>query len=321
MRILFLSLLALLVVVSSQYCCAQTAVTRTNARTTIPIPVSQDHVASERMFNSWKAPLPPRHIIGNIYYVGLSGVSSWLITTPEGHILIDSTFEECVPQICANVEKLGFRVADIKLILSSHAHVDHTGGHAAMKRRTGARIVASAADAHLLETGGADDFSPFPKDLLAYTPVKADRIVKDGETVSLGGLTLTAHLTPGHTKGATTWAMPLKDGGQTYQVVFFSSVSIAEPTPLLLNASYPTIVEDYTATFEKLKAIPCDIFLAPHADQFGLMQKLARLDKGANPNPFIDPDGWKTFVANAERSFLRQLDAEKTARLNAGKQK
>lgn len=257
--------------------------------------------------------MPPRHIIGNIYYVGPRGVSSWLVTTPEGHVLIDTTFEECVPQICTNIEKLGFHVRDIKLLLSSHAHVDHTGGHAAMKRRTGAQIIASAADAHLLETGGADDFSPFPKDLLAYTPVKADRLVKDGETVSLGEVTLTAHLTPGHTKGATTWTMPLNDGGRTYQVLFFSSVSIAEPTSLQHNAGYPTIAQDYATTFEKLKALPCDIFLAPHADQFGLAEKLTRLERGETPNPFIDPNGWKSFITNAEKGFLKQLATEKAA--------
>jgi metallo-beta-lactamase class B len=265
------------------------------------------------MFNSWKTPMPPRHIIGNIHYVGPRGVSSWLITTPEGHILLDTTFEECVPQICANIEKLGFRVSDIKLLLSSHAHVDHTGGHAAMKQRTGAQIVASSADAHLLESGGADDFSPFPKDLLAYAPVKADRIVKDGEALTFGGVTLTAHLTPGHTKGATTWTMPLKHAERIYQAVFFSSVSIAEPTSLLKNSTYPEIAEDYAVTFEKLKALPCDSLLAPHADQFGLVQKLARLDQGADPNPFVDPEGWKRLVANAETAFLKQLAIEKAS--------
>jgi metallo-beta-lactamase class B len=305
------SLLALSIAMNWQCGFAQIAATITNISVAKPIPLSQNHDASKRLFNSWKTPLAPRCIIGNIYYVGPSGVSSWLITTPEGHILIDSTFEECVPQICANVEKLGFRVSDIKLLLSSHAHVDHTGGHAAMKRRTGAQIVASVADAHLMETGGADDFSPFPKDLLAYTPVTADRIVNDGETVSLGGVTLTAHLTPGHTKGATTWTMPLKVGGRTYHVVFFSSVSIAVPTRLLNNPDYPTIVEDYAATFSKLKALPCDVFLAPHADQFGLAEKLERLDQGTNP--FIDPDGWQKFITGAEKTYLLQLEAEKAA--------
>jgi metallo-beta-lactamase class B len=278
--------------------------------TNTSIPVSQDPVAARNLFDSWKKPMPPRQIIGNIYYVGSTGVSSWLITTASGHVLIDTTFEECVPQITRNIEQLGFRVSDIKFLLSSHAHVDHTGGHALMKQRTGARIVASAADAHVLETGGADDFSPFPKELLAYTPVKADRIVQDGDVVSLGDVALTAHLTPGHTKGATTWTMTVQERGKEYHVVFFSSVSIAAPTSLRRNAQYPGIAEDYEATFKKLHALPCDIFLAPHADQFGLAEKLRRLDRGATQNPFIDPEGWRRLIGNAERSYRQQLAAE-----------
>ena len=151
---------------------------------------------------------------------------------------------------------------------------------------------------------------------MAYTPVKADRIVKDGETVSLGGTTLTAHLTPGHTKGATTWTMPLNTGGKTYHVLFFSSTSLVAPTTLLHNQDYPAIVEDYEATFKKLKSLPCEIFLAPHAEQFGLAEKLKQLDSGASPNPFIDPDGWKNFLANSEQIFRHQLAAEKSAELN-----
>jgi metallo-beta-lactamase class B len=281
----------------------------TNAPT--PIPLSQDPAAAKKLFDSWKTPMPPRHIIGNIYYVGPSGVSSWLITTPSGHVLIDTTFEECVPRICRSIEQLGFRVGDIKLLLGSHAHADHSGGHAMMKQLTGARIVASAADAHLLETGGADDFSPFPKDLLAYTPVKADRIVQDGELVSLGDVTLTAHLTPGHTKGATTWTMTVRERDQEYRVVFFSGTSIVAPTPLLRNPEYPDIAEEYAVTFKKLKELPCDIFLAPHAEQFGLVEKLSRLDRGATPNPFIDPEGWRRLIANAENGYRQQLEAEK----------
>jgi metallo-beta-lactamase class B len=305
MRKILLRMLTLLTVAGGAYCLAQIPNT----------PISKNHAASERMFNAWKTPQAPRHIIGNINYVGPGGVSSWLITTPEGNILIDTTFDDCVPRICDNIEKLGHHVGDIKIILSTHAHSDHTGGHAAMKKRTGAQIISSAADAHLLETGGVDDFSPFPKDLMTYPPVKADRIVQDGETVSLGGVSLTAHLTPGHTKGATTWTMPLTADGKIYQVLFFSSVSIAEPTPLLSNPDYPGIADDFAATFKKLKTLPCDIFLAPHADQFGLAGKLTRLDAGATPNPFIDPDGWKKFLTNAENTFLKQLAAEKNAQL------
>ncbi len=274
------------------------------------LPISQNKVAAQALFDSWKTPLPPFRVVGNIYYVGSIGVCSWLITTPEGHILIDTTFEDSVPQIARNIEQLGFRPTDIKLILSSHAHVDHVGGHAAMKRLTGARIIAGAADAHIMAMGGTDDFSPFPKELLAYTPVKADRIVKDGEAVSLGGVTLRAHLTPGHTKGATTWTTDAKDGEHTRQVVFFSSLSLVAPTRLVNNSEYPNIVDDYRATFKKLKALPCDIFLAPHGDQFGLARKIQLLKQGPGSNPFIDPDGWRRLIGNAESDFLKQLAAE-----------
>ncbi len=279
-----------------------------------PVPVSQDLVAARRLFESWRTPIPPRRMIGNIHYVGLGGVCSFLITTPDGHILIDSCFEDSVPQICRNVERLGFKVRDIKLLLSSHAHADHTAGHASMKQATGARIVASAADARLLETGGADDFSPFPKELMAYTPVKADQIVKDGERVSLGGVTLTANLTPGHTKGATSWSMEVTEADKIHHVVFSSSLSIVEPTRLLANPKYPGIADDFAATFKKLKALKCDVYFGPHGDQFSLATKMKHLEQGAAPNPFIDPDGWRTLVANAERAFLRQLESEKAGR-------
>lgn len=278
------------------------------------VPLSQDLKASRRMFESWRKPVPPRRLIGNIHYVGLGGVCSFLITTPEGHILLDTCFEDSVPQICRNVEALGFKVADIKLILSSHAHSDHTGGHAAMQKATGAKIVASAADARLLETGGADDFSPFPRELMAYTPVKADRIVQDGERVSLGGVVLTANLTPGHTKGATSWSMAVTEASRTNHVVFSSSFSIVAPTRLVGNPQYPRIADDFNATFKKLKALPCDVCFGPHGDQFALLSKLDRLDKGAATNPFIDPDGWRNLVATAERAFLKQLAEERAGR-------
>ena len=278
------------------------------------LPISQNKVAAQALFESWKQPTTPFRLVGNVYYVGLSGVSSWLITTPEGHILIDTTFEDSIPQIARNVDQLGFKVADIKWILSSHAHADHVGGHVAMKRRSGARIVASAADAHIMATGGADDFSPFPKELLAYPPVKTDRIVEDNEKVSLGGVTLTAHLTPGHTKGATTWTIAVEEGELTHHVVFFSSVSVVAPTRLVSNPDYPNIVDDYKATFRKLKALPCDIFLAPHGDQFGLAQKSQLLKAGAGSNPFVDAAGWRSLINNTENGFLSQLAAEQASK-------
>jgi metallo-beta-lactamase class B len=255
--------------------------------------------------------VPPRHLVGNIHYVGAIGISSFLITTPVGHILLDTGFEETVPLIQRGVEQLGFKVGDIKFILGSHAHNDHTGGHAAMQRLTGAQIVSSAADAELLARGGTDDFSPFPKDLMRYAPAKADRIVRDNDTVTLGGVTLTAHLTPGHTRGATTWTMDVDDGGVTRHVIFFSSVSIVASTSLLKRPAYPGIMDDYRTTLAKLKALPCDIWFSPHGGQFVMMDKMARLDRGEKPSPFIDPAGWQKVLATAEQDFLRQVELEK----------
>jgi len=278
--------------------------------------VSKDKAAATRLFDSWKPAMPPRRLIGNIYYVGMKGVSSFLITTSEGHILIDTCFTDSVSQIRRNIQQLGFRESDIKVLLSSHAHADHVGGHLEMKLCSGnnAQIVASAADGRLMKSGGAEDFSPFPKELMSYPPVMLDRVVKDGDTVTLGGVTLTAHLTPGHTKGATTWTMPLKEGDRTYHVVFFSSTTIVAPTRLVNNPDYPEIAEDYAATFKKLKALPCDVFFAPHAEQFGLASKLERLEPGAGVNPFIDPAGWQRLISDAESAYQRQLTAEKENR-------
>lgn len=267
--------------------------------------------AAARMFDAWKAPVPPRHLVGNIYYVGAIGVSSFLITTPQGHLLLDTGFSETVPLIQAGVEQLGFKVADIKLILSSHAHVDHVGGHAAMKRLTGATVVASAEDAAVLASGGMSDFLPLPRELIRYESVQAERIVADGDTVTLGGVTLTANLTPGHTRGATTWTMEVTEGGHVYHVVFFSSASINPGTALVDRPAYPTIVSDLTATFARLKDLPCDIYFAPHGGQFAMAEKFEKLERGgAAPNPFVDPEGWKKLIATAEKAFRDELAAQ-----------
>ncbi len=263
------------------------------------------------LFGSLKAPIPPRHLVGNIYYVGPSGVSSFLITTPAGHILLDTGFADSVPVIQRGVEQLGFKLADIKVMISSHAHVDHVGGHAAMQKLTGAQVVASAGDARLLESGGAEDFLAWPKDTLAFAPVHVDRVVGDGDTVALGGVTLTAHVTPGHTRGATTWTMDVVDGGRTHHVVFFSSTTINPGTSLVLHPAYPGIVADYEKTFATLKALPCDIFFAPHGSQFDLAGKFARQDRGEGVAALVDPHGWHKLLTTVEQAFRDQLAAER----------
>jgi len=273
------------------------------------VPPPPDSAAVKRLFDPWRPAVPPRHLLANIYYVGAIGVSSFLITTPAGHILIDSGFEDTVSIIQRGVTQLGFQITDIKYLLSSHAHIDHTGGHAAMKRLTGAEVVASAADAALLASGGKDDFIRFPPETLIYDSVRADRTIRHLEQINIGGVTLTAHLTPGHTKGATTWTMDVTENGRVLHVVFFSSATINAGTRLVGNAIYPAIVEDFKATFAKLNALPCDIFFAPHGGQFAMADKFARLDRGET-NPFVDPDGWRVLIQTAERNFRTQLAAE-----------
>ncbi len=265
------------------------------------------------LFEAMKAPVPPRRLVGDIYYVGASGVSSFLITTPAGHILLDTGFEDTVPLIQRSVALLGFKLEDIRIILSSHAHVDHVGGHALMKKLTGARVFASAADAQVLASGGLDDFLPFPRDTKVYAPVAVDQIVADGEQITLGGVTLTAHLTPGHTRGATTWSMDVSEAGRTYHVVFFCSLTINPGVRLLRNASYPGIAQDYETAFARLKALPCDIFFGPHPIQFGMADKFARMDRGEGVEALVDPAGWHNLLAVSEKAYRDQLAAEKAA--------
>ena len=263
---------------------------------------------------SWNQPVNPYRIIGNIWYVGASGVTSFLITTSEGHILLDSGFSETVPQIKRNISQLGFKLADVKILINSHAHYDHAGGLAELKKLTGAKLMATEADAALLERGGKDDFQWGDK--YTYKPVKTDRVLRDGDQVELGEVRLTARLTPGHTKGSTTWTMKLNEEGKQYDVVFATSVS----TPgynLVNNDRYPDIVGDYRRTFQILKSLPCDVFLGPHSEFFSMKEKIARMEQGTKPNLFIDPAGYREYVANGEKEFQKTLEAQ-TRRKSAG---
>lgn len=289
------------------------AVSSTPASAAATAPASVPTIL-DKLYASWKEPVPPRRLVGNIYYVGAAGVSSFLIATPEGHILLDTGFPETVPVIERGVKQLGFRIGDIKIILSSHAHFDHVSGHATMKRLTGATIYASAADARLLASGGEADFIPLPH----YDPIEADRILVDGDAVSLGGTTLIAHLTPGHTAGATTWTMTVTEGGHSYRVVFFSSTSINPGTRLIGNPVYPSISDDLAASFTYLKTLPCDIYFAPHATQFGMKEKFEKLDQPGVDNrdvhPLVDPEGWKKMIASSEKAYRDALALERASR-------
>ncbi|MFT3828531.1 MAG: subclass B3 metallo-beta-lactamase [Opitutaceae bacterium] len=258
---------------------------------------------STELFRSWNQPVQPFKIIGNVHYVGASDIASYLIVTPEGHILLEGGFAETAPLIAKNIRALGFRVEDIKFLLTSHAHLDHAGGLAELKRLSGAQLVATAPEADGLARGGKGDFQW--GDTLPFPPVTAERIVADGDTVSLGGVVLTARVTPGHTKGSTTWTMSATDAGKPCAVVFMASLT----TPgydLVANPQYPNLGADILRSCAILRALPCDAYLAPHGFAFGLAEKRARL--GAEPNPFIDPAGYRKAIDDTERQLRRRLE-------------
>lgn len=269
------------------------------------LPVGAQKDATSR---SWNQPVEPYKIVGNVYYVGASDITSYLITTPEGHILLDGGFEETVPIIRESVKKLGFKIEDVKILLNSHAHYDHAAGLAELKKLTGAAFHVSERDAPLHARGGKGDFAF--GDRFPYPPVTADRLLKDGDKVTLGGVTLTAHLTPGHTPGNTTWTMKAQEGTKSYAVAFVSSPTINPGVVLTNNPKYPEIAEDYAKTFRVLKSLPCDVFLGSHANFFDGLKKGERLRKGETPNPFIDPQGCRAFIEKREKVYQDQLAKE-----------
>jgi metallo-beta-lactamase class B len=265
---------------------------------------------SDSASRSWNQPVTPFRVAGNIYYVGASDVTSFLITTPRGHVLIDGGLPETPPLILAGIRTLGFRPEDVRLILASHAHYDHAGGLAELKRVTGARLVAGAGDSALLRRGGLRD--PNFGDRFPFPAVSPDRLVGDGDTVSLGGIALVARVTPGHTRGCTTWTTTVRERGREYGAVFICSASVPGYR-LVGNGKYPDIVADYRRTFGILRSLRCDVFLGAHGVFFSLSEKMRRLEARPDSNPFMDPDGCRAYVDQAERTFetrLREQTAE-----------
>jgi len=250
----------------------------------------------------WNHAIPPYRVISNIYYVGTNYLASFLITTPQGDILINPDYEQSVPLIRSNVEKLGAHFTDIRIILISHAHDDHAAGCALAKKLSGAKLMVMDADVAEVENGGAGDFAYRQH----WTPVKVDRVLHDGDTVSLGGIVLTAHLTPGHTKGCTTWTTEVRDSGREYHVVIVGSPNVNPGYKLVNNREYPEIAADYERTFRVLKSLPCDVFLGAHGAYYNMEDKLKNLKPGG-PNPFIDPEGYRAYVDEREQAFRSEL--------------
>jgi metallo-beta-lactamase class B len=252
----------------------------------------------------WNKPFPAHKVIGNVYSVGSEQLGSFLITTPAGHILINSDYEETIPVIRAGVEQLGFKFSDIKILLGSHAHPDHMSGDALFKELTGAKVMAMEQDVPALKNmrqGGKEH------------PI--DRVLHDGDTVELGGTVLTAHLTPGHTKGCTTWTLKAEEGGKSYDVVIVGSVSL-NAAVLVNNTAYPEIADDFVRSFKTLRSLHADVFLGSHTGFYQMTQKYAKLAQGG-PNPYIDPQGYQSLIDSSERAFNDRLAELKSEQKNS----
>jgi metallo-beta-lactamase class B len=247
----------------------------------------------------WHAEFPAFQIAGNLYYVGTADLAVYLIHTPRGNILINSDFKQDLPVIKKSIEQLGFKYSDTKIILISHAHGDHDEGTGVIKQETGAKLMVMDADV-------PEEESTAP----GRSGAHVDRVLHDGETVALGGAKLVAHLTPGHTRGCTTWTMQVHDGARMLNVVIIGSPNVNPGYILVGNKNYPQIADDYVKTFAVLKSLPCDIFLGAHGAYFGLKAKYEKMKAGSK-DAFIDPDGYKAYVAERDDTFRKEWERQK----------
>ncbi|MFZ1015702.1 MAG: subclass B3 metallo-beta-lactamase [Terracidiphilus sp.] len=276
---------------------------------------------------AWTTPAPPFRIAGNgpgsaqtgpgswggLYSVGSQDLAASLLVTRAGDILINSNLESSPPQIKKSVEALGFHWSDIKILLISHAHYDHCAGSAEILRETHAKYEVMAQDVSVVESGGRTDFHYFNDKSTHFRPAHVNRILHDGNQVSLGGITLTAHLTAGHTRGTTTWTFDASEGGRTLHVVIVGSPNVNPGYNLVGNTRYPQIASDYRHEFKVLRSLPCDIFLGAHGGYFGLAEKYARF-KAGDKNAFVDPAGYKAYVADRQQVFEGELKKQSSAR-------
>jgi metallo-beta-lactamase class B len=247
----------------------------------------------------WHAEFPPFQIAGNLYYVGTADLAVYLIHTPRGNILINSDFKQDLPVIKKSIEQLGFKYSDTKIVLISHAHGDHDEGTGVIKQETGAKLMVMDADVAAEQSTAS-----------GRPAAHVDRVLHDGDTVALGGSKLVAHLTPGHTPGCTTWSMQEKDGARTLNVVIIGSPNVNPGYILVGNKNYPQIADDYVKTFAVLKSLPCDVFLGAHGAYFGLKAKYDKM-KAGDKNAFIDPDGYKAYVAERDDTFRKEWERQK----------
>ncbi|MGD8831397.1 MAG: subclass B3 metallo-beta-lactamase [Pseudomonadales bacterium] len=256
----------------------------------------------------WTKPFPAFHVIGNLYGVGTWDLSSFLITSDAGHILINTGLADSTAQIRENVESLGFRLEDVRILLSQQAHFDHTAALAEIKALTGAEMWATARDKRILEDGGFSD--PHFGGAQSFTPVAVDRVLSDGDTIELGDISLTVHDHPGHTEGSSSYTMRVREAGRDYEVVIANMGTINPGKRLLVNPTYPGVADDFARTFSEQKAMPVDVWVAAHGSQYGLHDKY-RPGQEYSPDTFVDPDGFRAEVSRLEALYLEQMAAER----------
>jgi metallo-beta-lactamase class B len=266
--------------------------------------------------STWTRPAEPFRVIGPIHYVGTADLGVWLVTTPQGHILVDGALAESAPLLEKSIRSLGFDPKDIKVLVTTQAHFDHVGTLAHFQRTTGAQVAVMDGDVGVLASGGRTDYlfgeravRPVPE--AWFTPVKVDRTLKDGDTVTVGDVTLTARKTPGHTPGSTTWLMKLTEDGRPLTVAFAASTGINSGTSFVKAPSYPGIADDYARALQVLGSLRVDVPLGSHAGFFEIWKRREAQKAGAAPNPFIDPDGFQAHVAARKKTFEAQLAEEK----------
>jgi metallo-beta-lactamase class B len=260
----------------------------------------------------WNIPQDPIRIFGNTYYVGVRGLGSILITSPQGHVLIDGGTTESAPKIAASVRALGFRMEDVKLILNSHVHYDHAGGIAELQRLSGATVAASEPTALVLKSGNPAPDDPQYGVLPPIPPVTAVKIVKDGEVLRLGPLSLTAHMTPGHTSGSTTWTWQSCEPQRCLNMVYADSLSAVSADTFRFSSprTYPKVRQDFARSFATLSALPCDILLTPHPDASSLWERLAKRDQNGDANALVDPTACKRYADTARTNLQKRLEDE-----------
>jgi metallo-beta-lactamase class B len=254
--------------------------------------------------SEWSKPFTPHRVIGPVYYVGTADLACFLITSPGGHMLLNTGLADSTAQIRKNIESLGFKLTDVKMLLTNQAHFDHVAAMAEIKKLSGAQMVSTEADKAALEDGGRSDFF-LGKDYM-FAPVKVDRVIKDGEILKVGGNELHTHLTPGHTRGSVSYTMRVRENGRDYTVMFANIGSVIG-AQLIGNARYPRIAEDFERTFRVQKALAADVFLAAHGSQYRMQQKYK---PAYSPETFVDTEGYKRAVAESEAKFQAQLRQE-----------